>query len=276
MNGGVVAIKPSSVGSDGVSVDVEIDGIPQTFCFLERNRHVYLPELAALEKQVLISVHVLPDCNIFGFSVDGKKNIIPKKNHSTQRAKGVKVYRKIIPIHRKNEIFTLYNENNLRLLEIGTGGYFAVYETAIVFQKDLGFLTTQRVYEDFVFKSGKELFCPEVDGKWPQLITFMKSIYMQSGIDDLPCFSGYNPFVKKADNINLDDGVGIVKWFNVARGFGVISTNKGDTFFHYKDVDSSRLLVCPTAGEEVLFEELVSNDNDKSSIPWKANYVIAA
>ena len=63
--------------------------------------------------------------------------------------------------------------------------------------------------------------------------------------------------LKKANSINLDDGVGIVKWFNVARGFGAILTNKGDAFVHYKEIDSEERLVLLDVGDYVLFENLI-------------------
>ena len=85
----------------------------------------------------------------------------------------IKVFQKKVPIHRnKGKTFTLYRENNIRLLEMKEDGYFAVYEVAIVFQNERGFLTTQRVYEGSVFQSGKDLFCPEFDGKCPPVDSF--------------------------------------------------------------------------------------------------------
>ena len=264
-----------SVGIDGVSVTVrcKTGGVAVV---AEPDADGYIFGLEEVEEATIIT-EIDPCINVFGFNVDGNKNITPAKNHS----QAGRVYRKKvpihIPIHKGKEPYTQYNENHIKLLEIGTGGYFAIYEVAIVFQNGLGFLTTQQVYKGSVFKSGKGLFCPEFDGKWPQLVAFLESIYKQNGngIDNLPCFDGYNPFVKKANSINLDDGVGIVRWFNVARGFGAISTNKGDAFVHYKDINSGKRLICPTAGEEVLFAKLIPNNSD-GGFPYKTIGVIAA
>lgn len=234
----------------------------------------YIFGLEKVEEATII-IKIEPGINVFGFSVDGNKNITPSKNYSEIG----KVYRKKvpihIPIHKGKEPYTQYNENHIRLLAMSYNGHFAIYEGAIVFQNRLGFLTTQKVYAGSVFKSGKGLFCPEFDGKWPQLIAFMESIYNQNGMGNLPCFEGYNPFVKKADNINLDDNVGIVRWFNVAQGFGAISTNKGDAFVHYKDIDSTERLVCLDVGDRVLFEKLISNTSNKGGFFYKAVGVLA-
>lgn len=264
-----------SVGIDGVSVTVKCKtgGVAVV---AEPDADGYIFGLENVE-EVIIIIEIEPGFNVFGFSVDGNKNITPAKNYSEVG----RVYRKKvpihIPIHKGKEPYTQYNEKHIKLLEIDTGGYFAIWEAAIVFQREMGFLTTQMVYQGSVFKSGKGLFCPEFDGKWPQLISFLESIYKQNGngIDNLPYFEGYNPFVKKADDINLDDDVGIVKWFNVAQGFGAISTNKGDAFVHYKDIDSPERLVCLDVGDMVLFEKLIPNTSDQGSFSYKAVGVLA-
>lgn len=257
---------------EGVNVSVDVDG--ERALVWERGKDGYIFQLAKGD-QASIWVNIDRGYNIWGLIVKGSGDIDPLKNYA-QDIEDRKIYWKKIPIHRnKNEAFTLYNENHLCLSELFDDGYFAIYKIAIVFQNGLGFLTIHRVYEGFVFKSGKGLFCPEFDGKWPQLIAFLESIYKQNGIDNLSCFEGYNPLVKKADDIKLDDNVGIVKWFDVARGFGAISTNKGDAFVHYKDIDSPERLVCLDIGDMVLFEKLIPNAYIKTGFAYKAVGVLA-
>lgn len=280
MSAGMTESKSRKVGIDGIRIDVLdvlIDGVS-----VWRDTDGFIPTLLGMHKEVKLLIDA--GANFFGFSVDGKKNITPAKNYSNFTNTESKIYRKKIPIHIINgkepystEIYTLYHENHIRLLEVSNDGHFAIYEVAVVFQNGFGFLTTQRVYGGAVFQSGKRLFCPEFDGKWPQLVTFMESIYKQNGngIDNLPYFEGYNPFAKKADNINLDDDVGIVKWFNVTQGFGAISTNKGDVFVHYKDIESPKRLVCLDVGDMVLFEELIPNTSDQGGFSYKAVGVLA-
>ena len=172
----------------------------------ENDGHIRVLDSA---QEVEIKIKIEKGINVWGFGVDGNKNITPAKNYS----QAGRVYRKKvpihIPIHKGKEPYTQYNENHIKLVEIGTGGYFAIYEVAIVFQNELGFLTTQQVYKGSVFKSGKGLFCPEFDGKWPQLVAFLESIYKESGsgMDNLPCFEGYNPFVKKPTVLILTMGL---------------------------------------------------------------------
>lgn len=268
MSVGTTAVKPPI----RVSIEVDKRWIP----VWGQDNDGYISQLAELER-VSININIDPDYNIWGFSVDGvdgNKNITPVKNYLMYTDKG-KNYRKIVPIHRnKGEIFTLYNENNIRLLEMKEDGYFAVYEVAMVFQNGRGFLTTQRVYEGFAYRNGLSISCPEFNDKWSQLVKFMNDVYPLQA--SLPEIYKYVPEPETTATVgkNLADGVGKVKWFNVAQGFGAIFTNKGEAFVHYKDINSGRRLICPTAGEEVLFDKLIPN-NSNEGFSYKAVDVIA-
>src|SRR3989344_6970556 len=138
-------VKPFCIGIDGVSVTVKCKtgGVAVV---AETDADGYILGLEWVEEAIVV-IKINPGINIFGFSVDGNKNITPAKNYS----KIGRVYRKKVPIHlpihKDKEPYTQYNENHIKLLEFGTGGYFAVWEAAIVFQNGLGFLTAQRVYE---------------------------------------------------------------------------------------------------------------------------------
>ena len=235
--------------------------------------HIYIT------KQVSVRVEIEPGYNIFGFSVDGKKNITPAKAKNYSQTG--RVYRKKvpihIPIHKGKGLYTQYNENHIKLLQVSTDGYFAVWEVAIVFQNGSGFLTTQRVYEGFVYMGYDDEFsCPEFDGKWPQLIRFIGNTCNENGFSytDFPYIDEYASDPEKSMD-NEDDGVGRVKWYNVAQGFGAISTNKGDAFVHYKDIDSPERLICLEARDMVLFEKLIPNTSYGKGFPYKAVGVLA-
>ena len=267
------AVKPFSVGIDGVSTIVKCKKNGNTF-IATPDADGYILGLEWVEEAIVV-IKINPGINIFGFSVDGNKNITPAKNYS----KIGRVYRKKvpihIPIHKDKEPYTQYNENHIKLLEFGTGGYFAVWEAAIVFQNGLGFLTAQRVYEDFLYED--ELYCPNFDEKWPQLVEFMKNICRNRGTDifsKLPNIIEYAPEPEISGN-HFDDGIGRVKWYNLAQGFGAISMNKGEAFVHYKDIDSPERLICLKTWDMVLFEKLIPNTSNKGGFPYKAVGVLA-
>ena len=280
MSAGMTAVKQSGVGIDGVSVTVKCKtgGVAVV---AEPDADGYIFGLEETEEATII-IEIDPGINVFGFSVDGNKNITPAKNYS----QAGRVYRKKvpihIPIHEGKEPYTLYHENHLRLLQLEDDGYFAIYEVAIVFQNGLGFLTTQRVYEELAFcRDGVYLSCPEFDEKWPQLVDFIKTIIVENSICQnpylfYPKIEEYAPYTPGILTEHLTDNNGVIDWFNVARGVGVVMTKEGPAFFQYKDVNSSKRLVCPSAREEVLFEKLTFNENEESNIPWKASYIIAA
>ena len=266
-------VKPFCIGIDGVSVTVKCKTSGAVFV-AEPYADGYILELEECEEAIVV-IEINPGINVFGFSVDGNKNITPVKNYS----KIGRVYRKKvpihIPIHKGKEPYTQYNENHIKLLEIVTGGYFAVWEAAIVFQNGLGFLSTQRVYEGVAYIIFGGLSCPKFNRKWPQLMRFIENTCKKCGFSstDFLYIDEYSPGLGiSIDDIN--DGVGTVKWFNIAQGFGVISTNKGDAFVHYKDIDSDNRLICLNPGQKVLYEELVLNTSGEG-FPYKAIGVVA-
>lgn len=234
------------------------------------------PELYSTQ-QVFIYVDIDPWCNAWGFYADRKGNITPAENNSVYAE--MKCYEKKVPIHKNKEPYTLYNENHTKLLEIIFGNNLAIltiYEIAVVFQNGLGFLTTQRVYEEFLYQNKFRITCPGFDDKWPQLVEFVNESYGSNSISLFPEIDEA-PASLPVSAENLSNGVGKVKWFNVAQGFGAIFMNKGEAFVHYKDISfvSQRRLICPTVGEEVLFGRLIPNYSD-DGFPYKAVGVIAA
>src|SRR3989344_1034837 len=262
-------VKPFCIGIDGVSVTVKCKTSGAVFV-AEPYADGYILELEECEEAIVV-IEINPGINVFGFSIDGNKDITPAKNYS----KIGRVYRKKvpihIPIHKGKEPYTQYNENHIKLLEIGTGGYFAVWEVAIVFQNELGFLTVQRVYEGFAYRSIRGLSCPEFNEKWPQLVRFIEDTCKECGFSyaDFPYIDEYSPDLEISMD-DADDGVGMVKWFNVAQGFGAISTNKGDAFVHYKDIDSLKRLVSLDVWDRVPFGKLIPNTSNKGGFPYKA------
>ena len=274
-------VKPFCIGIDGVSVTVKCKTGGAVFVATPSNADGYIFGLEECEEAIVV-IEINLGINVFGFSVDGNKNITPVKNYS----KIGRVYRKKVPIHisihKDKEPYTQYNENHIKLLEIGTGtgGYFAVWEAAIVFQRGNGFLTIQRVYEEFAYWDGNKnkVSCPKFVERWPQLVRFVENICegLCFSWKDYPCLNEYAPDLEISMD-DADDGVGMIKWFNVAQGFGAISTNKGDAFVHYKDIDSPERLICLEAGDMVLFEKLIPNTSNKGGggFPYKAIGVLA-
>ena len=263
-------VKPFCIGVS-VTVKCKTGGVAVV---AEPDADGYIFGLEEVEKATII-IKVDTDISVFGFGVVGKKckDIVPAKNYSRARfgthRKGI--YRREVPIRRneEGESRTLYRENHIKLLEIGTGGYFAVWEAAIVFQNGLGFLTSQRVYEGFVYRSGIGLSCPEFNEKWPQLVSFIECVCKRHGFSymDFPHLGDYA--LDLEISMDTHDVVGGVKWFNVAQGFGAIYTNKGDAVVHYKDIYSPERLICMEAGDIVLFEKLIPNTSGKG-FPYKA------
>lgn len=271
-------IRSFSVGIDGVYVTVKCK-TGDVAVVAEPDADGYIFGLEEVE-EAIINIEIDPGINVFGFNVDGNKDITPAKNYSQAARVSGKIYRKKvpihIPIHKGKEAYTQYNENHIKLLEIGTGGYFAIWEAAIVFQNGLGFLIIQRVYEEFVYQGDGRLSCPEFNKRWPQLVKFIEDVCKGHGFSyaDFSSLDEYAPDLKVSMDTD-DDCIGMVKWYNIAQGFGAISTNKGDAFVHYKDIDSPERLVSLEKEDMVLFEKLIPNTSEKGGFLYKAVGVLA-
>ena len=85
------AVKPFSVGIDGVSTIVKCKKNGNTF-IATPDADGYILGLEWVEEAIVV-IKINPGINIFGFSVDGNKNITPAKNYS----KIGRVYRKKVP-----------------------------------------------------------------------------------------------------------------------------------------------------------------------------------
>lgn len=219
-----------------------------------------------------IEIRILPGVNVFGFYVDGEKDIHPAKNLA-KASSGEKFYRKCVPIKIGK---TFYNSNHIRLIELDNE-FFFVYEIAIVFQNGKGYLSMQRVYEGICYQYPRTrvVVCPEFS-KWSQLIEFLTNLHREMGtlhlLDDIADYVP-DPLPKNPPGSDLPDGFGRVDWYNVAKGDGGILLNNGMAHVHWSDIISSgnglkKLL----PGQEVAIARLIPSLK-KHTFAYKAEGV---
>jgi cold shock CspA family protein len=213
---------------------------------------------------------------VFGIVVDGKKNVVVKKDlsHSSKQ----KVYAGKISVKRNDEMVfhTEYPNNNLRLLVVGENGNIQIWEIAIVSQAGRFFITQQKVWNTHCYNSYERVSCPlfEGDKGWPQMVEILKGL-LSNQIDKLPSIEE-----KKEEDVNLAgtkvtrDKSGIVVWWNQAQGYGVIKTAKGVAIAHWSNISrpgSQRSYLLPN--EQVNYKNLVPSRSTKgrpSVIPHQA------
>jgi len=186
------------------------------------------------------------------FTVDGKKNITPMKNHEAPGS----LFRKKVPIERAaNGVFTTkYPNNNFRILVLETGGNFEIWEVAVVSQDGMFFLTEQLTYQSRLFQGDNGILCPELE-KWPQFLEFITPL-----VENQSLLSKHQTPPPAAAAKNLPRGQGIVLWWNLAMQMGAIGLDEKGTVarVHWKGIKSKlgnlRKL---EAGQLVKFEKLL-------------------
>ena len=137
-----------------------------------------------------ITVRVFPE-NIYGFSVDGKKNVVLKKDWAAEgRKRGYECVGKSYQIRMviKESLYGIPHtqdaENSMRLLwlSVGLSGVrIEVWEVSLTSQGGHFYLRMQKQYSGRLFKSigefGKIKCSDPRIGEWPQLMDLIKKLW---------------------------------------------------------------------------------------------------
>lgn len=233
----------------GVNLQVKVDGVSVRW-----QNNGYIPELYNSEK---VTIKLTCGENVWGFNVAPNKirTVTGAKNHSLQEE--TKTYHKKITVI--DGVRTDYPMNCIRLFRV-KDHRFKVTEIGITFQNLDGFLTIQDIYEGDCYQ-GKDgrLVCPSFDDSWHSLSDFISQISIQQGGFKFPHVVNYKPQPKQKSLIPFRGG--IVKWFNVNAGWGVIETYGGDAYVNYKNIISEHKPCLLKKGAEVTIKDLIVTHN---------------
>ena len=203
--------------------------------------------------QALIEVLTLHN-HLHGFTVDGRKNILPKRNLGlSDEGRHYEIKIKIQIKTGLNGVYhTEYPQNNLRLLKIDPDGTLHIWEIALISQDGDFFLTIQKTYETHYYREGGKLICPRF-AEWPQLVDFIMKI-AGDGAKEIPTH-------KTSDKGNacapdLAPNTGYVLWFNHAQGVGAIQTPEGPARVHWRQIAKRNRLAFLASGEIVRYASL--------------------
>ncbi len=237
---------------NGVSITVSMDGN-----VLEVQDDGYLGKL--VPGQALIEVYVLPGCNIYGFTVDGKKNVVPKKDWAllARPPKEGKHYKARVQIKTSLEgvYHTEYSDNNLRLLELNSDGNVRIWEIALISQGGDFFVTIQQTYTVCCYSDGQKVVCPRFDEKWPSIVKLLGKL-LGDKVKGLAPVKEYQPEPEPTVD-DLAPNTARVLWFNLARGgIGAITTPEGEARVYWKQVTKRNRLAFLVPGEVVRYESL--------------------
>lgn len=212
------------------------------------------------EQMIIEAFILLPEfLNIFAFEVDGKKNVILKKDWGPLSNPPLKERRYQTKIQIKKSLegtpHTEYPSNNLRIIRLDDNGQTWIWEIALVSQNGSFFLTVQKTYEFQCCRQGKILIAPMFDSRWPQLVSFLRQLPIID-VNELPDFSEYTPPAAQKKK-NLEPKTGRVLWFNFAQGIGAIETPEGNARVHWSQIEPRPRLAFLETGELVSYKKLI-------------------
>lgn len=202
--------------------------------------------------------------NVTAFTVDNQKNVRRKKclelpKHPEALAYEVGIQVKWSSIQKC--LHTEYPFNNLRLLKID-GNVVEEWEISIVSQAGRFYLNRQKVYTWMLFRNetGEIVAFDESLATWPQMIHQLPILLGKDKIVALPVpsESDLRKFIRDttAPDEKFENREGRVVWYNLAKGLGMIKTNKGLARVHWSKIKDpgKKLLV---ADQHVRFERLI-------------------
>lgn len=237
---------------DGVGIRLTVEGVSADI-----SRTAYVGEIAKIFPgcESCISVHVPRGRNIYGISVDGKKNVALKKDCvlCEEPPYEGRMYQTFVQVKKGKDgaYHTEYPDNNMRLLEIESNGTVRLWEIALISQASEFFITVQKVYEAQCYHDkGGSVVCPPF-AKWPQMNDLL--VKLMAGIE-LPVAGECK---EETQSEKLPSNTARVVWFNLAQGFGMLATPDGPARVHWREIAKREAgLAYLVSGEYVRYEKL--------------------
>jgi len=242
-------------GLEGVSVSVAHNG--QDLAIGERG---YLGRLPI--GKALLDVLLAQPKNIHGFTVDGRKNIVPKKNLADE-GKQEKHYQLNVRIEQleSGTCITRYPWNHMRLLVVEESCMVQIWEIALISQNGNFFLTTQQTHRVRCYEKDGKIVCPRL--KWPQMDEFLNNL-PRGQFGSLMPMAEYQPDPEEPTSDRLEPGQGFVVWSNFAGGTSAIITKKDAARVHWSQIRGRHPLAFLRGGEIVTFTSLIKPEGDTS------------
>lgn len=195
-------------------------------------------------------------------------------------------YSRNVPViySRTYDCFTTMGaDNNLHFVGIDSTGHIQVWQVAVVSQHGEYFATLQKLFEYSAIWNDEEGFVEFPGVEWPQLKEWLAKQFIdwRQGPEE----DGVLPEAISAEDTSMEDeledeaeDVGVVVFYNLARGMGVIKMKNGVIArVHWTQLNELRYLF---AGELVKVRELVDAEkiqgiysDRKTNFKWEARGV---
>lgn len=174
--------------------------------------------------------------NVHVFLTDGTGKVQLKKNETPASRIGEvgRMFRlniPIVPLGDGSYAYTKYPYNVIRLLDVGSGGAFAIWEISLISQHGEFFLVANKTTESKVLHRDSGMVCPALDFA-PHVRGYVCQQYAErrselASAEDTP------------ETVMVDEFqpyMGRVLWWSTPQGFGAILTLQGEARVHWTQV----------------------------------------
>ncbi len=229
----------------------------------------YVGRLTPAKAVIQVRIFPRPGRSIWGLNVNGKKKIDKKKDETVKMdpRPEYQLYQTGVQIKERNietgEFHTQHPTNYFVLLVVNASGHSETYDVALVSQAGEFFITFQKVWEFQCYRDESGVLrCPrfelsqprpEHESNWDELVEILKKIVQPDSFETADKYRP-NPELPEIHEAN----VGLVTWWNQARGIGEVLTSKGRVKAHWQhsSVPKRPRLAFLNAGEKVRYEYL--------------------
>ncbi len=219
----------------------------------------------SLADKVAIHVAIPRESKFYAFIVDNKKNVALSRD----RTKGngpLKISQVVVPVEwsERYQVFTTrFPHNNIRMMQLESDGYIALWRVSLISQNGNFFLAAEITHGANCYRDDGKVVCPDL--KWDSLNVVLTSLMSADMIDRLPDInesaSEYIPppeVAKESVGKAYAPGTARVVWWSTAEGYGRLITPKGNARVYWKQVsrpDNSRRAYLKV-GELVTYTEI--------------------
>lgn len=215
--------------------------------------------------------------NIFGVTVDGQKNVIPKKNWN-ENGELPRMYKASVPIKvdLKDIPYSEYPGCHFRLLQFNSDGSLWIWEIALISQSGEFFLSVQNTYQIRCYQdSVGNIIWPQLED-WDQMRIVVEGLWRESFlsphfVEKIPSIKTYCSSVSALTQ-GISENTALVLWYNRAQQFGCLLLGDGrEARVHWSEIRERKPAYLKSM-ELVRYEGLVSpreTKNRLTSFDWE-------
>jgi cold shock CspA family protein len=229
----------------GISITVFLNGKPLR---IEKDGFFGKPKPS---DEIEVEAQALPEPTTYAVTVDGKKNITLKKNHTPASTYSTYRFGTRVKIALNGDFHVEYPENNIRLIRVNPDGSTDIWQITIISQHNNFFLITEKTYTNCCFENQGQVVCPQFKHR-KNLTRFLKDI-LKPHTQSLPPVSKYKKVTISANG--LRPGTARVRFWNSAQGWGSLITPEGEARVHWSNVARQNRLTILYPGQTVKYED---------------------